>query len=86
MEYKILDKLNWKLVRTTHLQLLALVATEQDGPVITLSKYLIELAIHKGLSRSFKQSTVVAASVSLAESVLRRKLPANDIRRQFNEP
>lgn len=50
-----------------------------------MALFLIDLAIIKGLSREFRKTVLVTASLDIAESVFKKKLQTNKVRRQFKK-
>lgn len=50
-----------------------------------MALFLIDLAIIKGLNREFRKTVLVTASLDIAESILKKKLQTNKVRRQFKK-
>lgn len=85
VETQLLRRLDWRLVRTTHFQLLSYISQHSDQPTLQLARFLIELAIIKDLSRKHLKSSLVVASLGLAESILRSKASKNRLRVKWEE-
>lgn len=73
MEGDIVEALEFNLNRTTSLQLLEACSENLPDKAVSLSKYLLELALLNGTTRMYSPYTIVMSALALCESVLKMK-------------
>lgn len=79
MEGKIIKTLEFNLNRSTTLQLLEAISENVPEKSLSLTKYLLELALFEDLPQKYESFTLVKSALSVAESVASIKFDMKSI-------